>query len=46
MRLKLSELQKSDKKSKKIKVKGLKDGYKKVEEVLHYKGLSFILEVI
>ena len=46
MRLGLSELRKSNEESKKIRVKGLKDGYKEVDGVLHHQRLLFVPEVI
>ena len=46
MRLKLSELQKSDDKTWKIRAKGLKDAYEEVDGVLHHQGLPFVLEAI
>lgn len=36
IRLKLSELQESDNEAQKIRAKGLKNGYKEVDGVLHY----------
>lgn len=36
IRLKLSELQESDNEAQKIKTKGLKNGHKEVDGVLHY----------
>ena len=45
MRLRLSELQESDSEAQKIRKENLK-GYKKVDKILHYQGLSFIPEVI
>ena len=46
MRLRLSELQESDNEARKIRVKGLKSDYEKVDGVLHYQGLPFVPEAI
>ena len=46
MRLWLAELQESNKESRKIREKGLKEGYKEVDRVLHHQGLLFIPEII
>ena len=46
MNLRLPELQKLDKKVQTIRVKGLKDRYNKVNEVLHYQGLPFVSKII
>ena len=46
MRLRLSELQESDDKAWKTKVKGLKDANKEVDGVLHHQGLLFVPEAI
>ena len=46
MRLRLSELQKSDDKAQKIRTEGLKDAYKEIDRVLHYQRLPFVLETI
>ena len=45
MRLRLAELQESDDKARKIRVKGL-NGYEDVDGVLHHQGLPFIPEII
>ena len=45
MRLRLAELQESDKKAWKIKAQGL-NGYKKLNRVLYHQGLPFVSEVI
>ena len=45
MRLKLAKLQKSDKKTQKVRAKGW-DRYKTVNKVLYYQGLSFIFKII
>ena len=45
MRLKLAELQESDKEAQKIRAKGL-NGYKKLDKILHHQKLPFISEVI
>lgn len=45
MRLELTKLQKLDKKTQKIKADGL-NGYEEVDEVLHYQGLLFLLNII
>ena len=45
MRLQLAKLQESDDKAQKIRVKRLKNGYKKVDRVLHYYRLPFIPEI-
>lgn len=47
MRLRLKELQKLDKKVRKIKAtRELQDWYKKVNEVLHQQKLLFVSEII
>ena len=46
MKLRLSELKKSDDKAWKIRVKKLKDIYEEVDGVLYYKELFFISEAI
>lgn len=46
MRLRLEELQESDKKACKIMIEGLKDDYKEIEGVLHYQRLSFVPKII
>ena len=46
MRLKLSELQESNDKARKIRVEGLKSDYEEVDVVLHNQELSFVLEAI
>ena len=46
MHLRLSELQESDDKVRKIRVEGLKSDYKEVDGVLHHQGLLFIPEAI
>ena len=46
MRLRLVELQESDNKARKIRAKGLKNGYKEVDGVLHHQELPFVLEII
>ena len=45
MRLRLLELQESDKESGKIRVEGL-DGYEEIDGVLYYQGLPFVPEII
>ena len=45
MRLRLAELQKSDKKAQKIRAKGL-DGYENIDGVLHYQRLPFVPKII
>ena len=45
MRLRLAELQKSDKEAQKIRAEDL-DRYKDVDGVLHYQGLPFVPEII
>ena len=45
MRLWLAELQESDKEAQKIRAEGL-NRYKKLDGVLYYYGLLFVLEVI
>ena len=46
MRLRLSELQESDDEARKIRAKGLKNDYEKVDGVLHHQGLPFVPEAI
>ena len=46
MRLKLSELQKSDNEAWKIRVEGLKNDYEEVDGVLHHQRLPFVPETI
>ena len=46
MRLRFSELQKSDNEAWKIRVKGPKDAYEEVDRVLYHQGLLFVLEAI
>ena len=45
MSVRLAELQKSDDKIQKIRVKGL-DKYKEIKEILHYQGLLFLSKII
>ena len=45
MRLKLAELQKSEDKAQKIRIKSL-DKYKNIDRVLHYQELLFVSEII
>ena len=42
MYLRLSELQESDNKARKIRAKRLKDDYEEVDEVLHHQRLPFV----
>ena len=44
--MRLSKLQESDKKSRRIRTESLRDRYKKVNEVLHYQRLLFVPEII
>ena len=44
MRPRLSELQESNNKTRKIKAEGLKDAYEEVDGVLHHQGLPFVPE--
>ena len=44
--MRLSELQESDKESRRIRAEGLRDGYKEVDGVLHHQGLPFVPEII
>ena len=46
MRLRLSELQESNDKARKIKAKGLKRNYEEIDRVLHYQELLFVPETI
>ena len=47
MRLRLHELQESDKEVRRIRATGeLQDGYEEVDGVLHHQGLPFIPEII
>ena len=46
MRLKLSELQESDDKPRKIRSERLKNDYEEVDRVLHHQGLLFVPEAI
>ena len=46
MRLRLSELQKSDIEAQKVRAEELKDGWKKFDRVLHHQRLLFIPEII
>ena len=45
MRLRLAELQESDKEARKVRAKS-RDGYKEIDGVLHHQGLPFVPEVI
>ena len=45
MRLRLVELQESDKEAQRIRAEGL-NGYKKLDGVLYYQGLPFVPEAI
>ncbi len=47
MCLRLIRLQADNREAKKIKVKGkIKEGWENVNEVLHFQGLSYVLEII
>lgn len=46
MKLKLAKPQESDKKTQKIRAEKLKNGYKKVDKILHLQKLPFVLESI
>ena len=45
MRLKLADLQESDKKTQKIRAKDV-NRYKELDGIMHYQGLLFIHEII
>ena len=46
MKLRISELQESDDKARKIRTEGLTDAYEEVDGVLNYQGLPFVPEAI
>ncbi len=46
MRMRLPKFQDDDKEAKKLRSKGLSEGWEDFKEVLHYQGLSYILKVI
>ena len=46
MRLRLSELEKSDDEAWKIRAEGLKDNYEEVDGVLHHQELLFVPKAI
>ncbi len=45
-RMKLSELQDDDKQAIKLRSEGLPEGWKDIEQVLHYQGLPYVPKVI
>ncbi len=46
MKTRLPELQDDNKEAKKLRSDGLSEGWKDIEEVLHYQGLLYVLKVI
>lgn len=46
MKLRLAELPQSDKETPKIRTKGLNKSYRKIEKVIYYQELSFVLEIV
>ena len=46
MRLRLLELQDLDNKAQRIRAEEMKNGYEKIDGILHHQGLPFILEAI
>ncbi len=46
MRMRLLELQDDDKVAMKLRSEGLLEGWKDIEQVLHYQGLSYVPKVI
>ncbi len=44
--MKLPELQNDDKQAKKLRSKGLLEGWKDIEELLYYQGLLYVLKLI
>lgn len=46
IKLKLAELYECNKKAQRIKLDDLSKNYKKIQEVIHYQGLSFISKII
>ena len=46
MRMKLPELYDDDKGAKTLRSKGLPEGWKDIEQMLHFQGLSYVPKVI
>ncbi len=46
MRMRLLELQVDDKEAMKLRSEGLQEGWKDIEQVLHYQGLLYVPKVI
>ncbi len=46
MRIRLPELQDDDKEAKKLRSEGLSEGWKIIEQILHYQGLPYVPKVI
>ncbi len=44
--MRLFELQNDDKKAKKLRSEGLLEGWKDIEQVLHYQGLPYVSKII
>ncbi len=44
--MRLPELQDDDKEVKKLRSKGLSEGWEDIEQVLYYQGLPYVLKVI
>ena len=46
MKIILSELQDDDKEAKKLRSKGLLEGWKDIKQVFHYQGLLYVPKII
>ena len=46
MRMRLPELQDDDKEAKTLRSEGLSEGWKDIEQVLHFQGLPYVPKVI